>query len=180
MRWVEYESLFKGGGKSWESADFYGCALFFFSLSLSFIFFSFSLKHIQHHHPPFFTSLFSLIQLILPLILYMLCVYSTMSTEKKNFPHRRFCWCFTLSLSHFAVFISILLLLFSLCFCDSFFFRANHSPIFILSHSCTNNDHKKFACSFAAAVFVYRFHFILPEKIISFSPINLTTTNCER
>lgn len=31
----------------------------------------------------------------------------------------------------------------SLCFCDSFFFGANHSPIFILSHSCTNIDHKK-------------------------------------
>lgn len=122
MRWVEYESLFKGGGKSWESADFYGCALFFFSLSLVYFFFFFSQTY-STSSPSVFHFSFLSHSTHPPLnSIYALCILDDVDWEKKT-SLIVVSVDVSLSLSHFAVFISILLLLFSLCFCDSFFFR---------------------------------------------------------
>lgn len=86
----------------------------------------------------------------------------TPATYIQFFLHRRFCWCFSLSLSP----LQFLLFLFPFCcrstsfwFCffffslfASFFFRGEIIHQFLFSlHSCANNDRKKFCCSRVAA-----------------------------
>lgn len=120
---------FKGRKRQVENRRIFMVVRFSFSLSL----FSFSLKHIQHHHPPLFIYIFSL-SLAHPPLKYICCVYTTTSTEKKNFPHRRFCWCFSPSLSLCCFYFHSATAVLPACaFVILFFFGANHSPIFILS-----------------------------------------------
>lgn len=131
MRWVECARVYLRveNGKLRIGGFLWLCAFLFHSL---FFFFLSNIFNIITLRFSFLFPLFlSLAHSSSPK--YICCVYTTTSTEKKNFPHRRFCWCFSLSLSLLFLFPFCYCCSTSLCFCDSFFFGANHSPIFILS-----------------------------------------------
>lgn len=161
MRWVECESLFKGGKRQVENRRIFIVVRFSFFHSL----FSFSLKHIQHHHPPLFISIFSLSRSLThpPLNIFAVCTRRRRLRKKTSL----IVVSVDVSLSLFAVFISILLLLFNQLVLLWFFFfsgRIIHQFLFSLSFVYEQRPQK--VRSFTAAAVVCRLYFCVPEKII--------------
>lgn len=104
-------------------------------------FLSLALKHFESSPSAF--SAFSL-----PMYIF---IYTTTTEKKKKLP----------SSSFLLMFLSSVLFLFpfcyccstSLCFCDSFFFGANHSPIFILSLIRVRTTTTKSCCSLVVSFY---------------------------
>lgn len=166
MRWVECARVYLRveNGKLRIGGFLWLCAFLFHSL---FFFFLSNIFNIITLRFSFLFPLFlSLAHSSSPK--YICCVYTTTSTEKKNFPHRRFCWCFSLSLSLLFLFPFCYCCSTSLCFCDSFFFRGeSFTNFYSLSHSCTNNDHKKFARSLLLLLSCVVYIFVCRRKLFN-------------
>lgn len=165
MRWVECARVYLRveNGKLRIGGFLWLCAFLFHSL---FFFFLSNIFNIITLRFSFLFPLFlSLVHSSSPK--YICCVYTTTSTEKKNFPHRRFCWCFSLSLSLCCFYFHSATAVQPACAFVILFFsgRIIHQFLFSLSFVYEQRPQKVRSFTAAAAV-VCRLYFCVPEKII--------------